>query len=552
DVSSVTNMYGMFYYTYEFNQPLENWDVSSVTNMQHLFAHTRKFNQPLENWDVSSVTNMYGMFYYTYEFNQPLENWDVSSVTNMYGMFYYTYEFNQPLENWDVSSVTNMQYMFAVTRKFNQPLENWDVSSVTNMYAMFSNAYEFNQPLGNWDISSVTNMQSFLSQVTLSREFYDQTLAGWSQLSLQTGVEFHGGSSKYSSVGLPGREILTGTYGWIITDGGYDPLAVKSVLTSTADSPDRDGNFILNWTAEYQANNYSLYQFSSPITEINGSLTLLVENSSVLSYEITDYLTDAYYFVVTGNNDFGQKLSNCIEIDVDLNPGAFSLSSDAQSPDLDGIFTLSWTDSELVEYYIVYQHSSLITDLNGSLTVVASEFTNRNMNLSDFLEGMYYFLVAAVNSNNITLSNCIQVVVNIPETITVLNPTVTTSLNPDSQLLIQWNSTGLISHVKLEFYKGDSFVIEIIGITENDGEFLWLIPTYIGQSEEYRVKIIDISNTTVFVFSEMFTITPVIPQETKPSPTPLILSIIGLVIATGAAGLTMYMFFEQRKTRKIE
>ncbi|MBN2157544.1 MAG: hypothetical protein JW776_15970 [Candidatus Lokiarchaeota archaeon] len=65
----------------------------------------------------------------------------------------------------------------------------------------------------------------------------------------------------------------------------------------------------------------------------------------VLSYEITDYVPDTYYYVVTGNNDFGQKLSNCMEIVADLNPGAFNLSSDAQSSDLDGIFTLSWTDT---------------------------------------------------------------------------------------------------------------------------------------------------------------------------------------------------------------
>ncbi|MBN2157545.1 MAG: hypothetical protein JW776_15975 [Candidatus Lokiarchaeota archaeon] len=58
--------------------------------------------------------------------------------------------------------------------------------------------------------------------------FSNQTLLGWSQLSLRPGVNFHGGYTKYSSVGLPGREILTGTYDWIITDGGYDPLDVNS------------------------------------------------------------------------------------------------------------------------------------------------------------------------------------------------------------------------------------------------------------------------------------------------------------------------------------
>merc|ERR1712003_350673 len=61
-----------------------------------------QFNQPIKEWDVSSVTDMFGMFAYS-QFNQPIEEWDISSVSSMTKMFAYS-QFNQAdiLPKWDM------------------------------------------------------------------------------------------------------------------------------------------------------------------------------------------------------------------------------------------------------------------------------------------------------------------------------------------------------------------------------------------------------------------------------------------------------------------
>ena len=180
DVSSVTDMSGMFCFCENFNQPLDSWDVSSVTNMSGMFCFCENFNQPLDNWDVSSVTNMSEMFAGCYNFNQPLNNWNVGSVTDMSGMFRDCDNFNQPLNNWDVSSVTDMSAMFIHCYNFNQPLNNWNVSSVTDMSVMFSSCENFNQPLNNWNVSSVTDMGGMFGGCTN----FNQSLNNWNVSSV--------------------------------------------------------------------------------------------------------------------------------------------------------------------------------------------------------------------------------------------------------------------------------------------------------------------------------------------------------------------------------
>jgi surface protein len=220
DVSSVTDMSDMFSGALSFNQPIGSWDVSSMTDMSGMFGLTPSFNQPIGSWDVSSVTNMEHMFDSASSFNQPIDNWDVSSVTDMSSMFYEASSFNQPIGNWDVSSVTDMWGMFYEASSFNQPIGSWDVSSVTYMAHMFREASSFNQPIGSWDVSNVTDMSGMFYGVTLSTSNYDNLLLGWSQLPLQTGVTFHAGNSKYSSVAADARQFIITNFSWTIIDGG--------------------------------------------------------------------------------------------------------------------------------------------------------------------------------------------------------------------------------------------------------------------------------------------------------------------------------------------
>jgi len=87
DTSNVTNMDNMFYYCKNFNIDIGNWNTGKVNNMRSMFSDTIKFDKNVNTkevtvngntyyaWDVSNVTDMAYIFYGTFVYNQPLNNW---------------------------------------------------------------------------------------------------------------------------------------------------------------------------------------------------------------------------------------------------------------------------------------------------------------------------------------------------------------------------------------------------------------------------------------------------------------------------------------------
>ena len=86
------------------------------------------------------------------------------------------------------------------------------------------------------------------------------------------------------------------------------------ILDSTPDKPGTDGTFDLVWTESERADNYSVYRHKSKITSINGSVTLLVNQTIVRSFLVSGLSDGKYYFAVAAFNKMGYTLSNNVDI----------------------------------------------------------------------------------------------------------------------------------------------------------------------------------------------------------------------------------------------
>ena len=212
-----------------------NLDLSTVQDVPNLSAMNTLYNMFLycsnlttvnniNSWNVSTITNMSGMFSDATSFNQSLNSWNVSNVTEMSSMFANAYSFNGNITSWNVSSVTQFQSMFINATAFNQNIGSWNVSSAQNMSFMFDSATAFNQNIGGWNIINVLYINDFMagkSSTNYSTTNLNAIYNGWSTLSVEPGLSIDFGTIKYTSAGQAGKNILTGSpNNWTITDGG--------------------------------------------------------------------------------------------------------------------------------------------------------------------------------------------------------------------------------------------------------------------------------------------------------------------------------------------
>lgn len=152
-----------------------------------------------------------------------LTSWSTVNVDSFRRMFYGCTKFNQNINELNVSSGQDFRQMFFGGSLFNSPLNLWEITNATQITQMLANCNAWNQNIGNWNVENVTNATNFLQGKTtanFSTANLDAIYNGWSTMTLKTGVDISFGSAKYTTASQAGRDILTTTYGWTITDGG--------------------------------------------------------------------------------------------------------------------------------------------------------------------------------------------------------------------------------------------------------------------------------------------------------------------------------------------
>ncbi len=101
---------------------------------------------------------------------------------------------------------------------------------------------------------------------------------------------------------------------------------------------------------------------------------------------------------------------------IEYGPGALILSTNAENPDDNGMFNLSWTSSIRANNYSLYRsNTSCIIDIEAETPWIET-LSNNSINIGPLSDGEYYFLIVARNNIGNETSNCLTIIVEYPIT----------------------------------------------------------------------------------------------------------------------------------------
>ena len=180
-------------------------------------------------------------------------------------------------------------------------------------------------------------------------------------------------------------------------------------LYHDADFPDNDGIVNFTWTLSQGAESYNLY--------INNSL--YQDNITQNSYVVNNLDTADYCIVISAINEAGQRQSDEAIIFIRRIPSSFSFSTDATNPDTNGTYELRWTKSSHSAYYVIYNSTAFIAEINSTLSILLNftpslDLPTYRYNLSEMNNGTFYYRIIAFNHYGNYSTDCVQVQVAIP------------------------------------------------------------------------------------------------------------------------------------------
>ena len=122
--------------------------------------------------------------------------------------------------------------------------------------------------------------------------------------------------------------------------------------------------------------------------------------------------------------------------------------------------------------------------------------------------GTYYIRVYPMSGVNTNYNLNIEATSSSSdEEVNITSPSSSTSIEPGEGYTIRWTD-NFSDNVKLDLYKGSSWQQTIASSTSSDGSYSWRAPTSLSSGTNYRIKIRNVNDSSVYDYSSYFTIEP--------------------------------------------
>lgn len=196
---------------------------------------------------------------------------------------------------------------------------------------------------------------------------------------------------------------------------------------------------------------------------------------------------------------------------IKISSGTISISTpDTTSVwDAESSYYVYWTWTGDIEHVIIslyeggsyYSEISSYTSNNGeyswtisSNTISSDSYQIKIEDYNDTSTYAYsdYFTIIGVTTTS--------------KSITITNPTSDSKCNVEDEYTIEWTSSGYIGYVDILLYESNSKELTIDEDVYDDGSYSWKIPSDLGSSKNYQIKIVDSDDSSIYDYSDEFEI----------------------------------------------
>jgi len=395
---------------------------------------------------------------------------------------------------------------------------DFTVKNNTGTYYLFSN--DTLCVIGSARSGGMDLYQCFYDNLTQNATIGEAFKNWWYNPEIESLNPPVGKTELYYGMTIFGDPLLT----ILMNDGVSDSITVtKPDATTTWYN---NTQYSINWTSTGTIIevNISLYNSSGWVQNIvletpnNGSCNWTVPNS-------LDNGTDYHINITDASTNFTSGVSADFEIRNDLaDPDSLTVTNPITSSiwNVNSQYSINWTSTGT----IINVNISLYNGSGWVQNIVLGTLNNGSYNWTvpnSLYNGTDYYVNitdASTNdtsdiSDNFEINNTIPV----PDSLTVTNPTSSSTWYKTEQYEIKWTWTGSFGPIQIFLHNasGQVLLLTSAGGTPNDGSFLWTVPSNLSDGSEYYFRVEDMSGTPSDT-SDNFTIAvkPTIPTTDPP------------------------------------
>jgi len=224
--------------------------------------------------------------------------------------------------------------------------------------------------------------------------------------------------------------------------------------------------------------------------------------------EYKTYNFTAYTSPVPGEINLGNNIATSLITIYVINSLTVTTPDSLTAWEMGTSQSITWTSTGTISDVKIELYKGGVFEME----IIASTTNDGTYNWdipTDLEDGSDYQIKISDVANPATddFSDNFEILTSIIDSLTVTKPDSTSTWETGTTQSITWTSTGTISDVKIELYKGGAFEMVIIASTTNDGTYNWAIPTDLEDGSDYQIKISDVSNPATYDESSNFVIT---------------------------------------------